>query len=500
MSNFHISIPVSGLIKREDYTYEIIGIAANWPSVASPASGTFTSPAKSTSINTTISFLPTTGSNTHLNVLPYNLLSCGYQDKEIFTRVAAKLTSQSDNSIIISDSKFVNCSGCLPSISISMSGCGATGCDQHSLTSGNIFDFVSSLSGLEPNTSYKYHIRSIGSNWPVIMMSPMSGAFASHSNTYTLKHKLAFCPYSDNLCGSGNVLDYDLAQCFNKNNLYTNIELSVAPDYCSEERTFSNNIFVNCKNCLPRIASSLPSKLSLTASNIVNITGSFSGLVSNTLYFYSFDCLDSNWPSLLKPISGSFVASSGTDNVISQLMFCSPSGDCVSGTEGLLPYSLDSSADKAFNQKKLHTDLRLTLTSECGDVVSSKKCSVECDNCLPCVRYANILFEGSPTIMLDSGCCQGQKLLRVNVNNAVAGDRYTYNFDSVNGIGVNSVVFNPSSGEIYFGSGGTGVINTICNVDLMDHAQTLLSCELTHDNTNSKVMDTVVLVCNNSEC
>lgn len=499
MSTFHISIPVSGLIRREDYTYEIVGIAANWPSVATPPTGSFTSFSRSTSINTAISFLPTTG-NSGFNTLPYSLLSCGYQDKEIFTRVAARVTSASDNSVILSDSRLISCSGCLPSISISMSGCGTTGCDQYSLTSGNIFDFVSSFSGLEPNTSYRYNISSAGSNWPVIMISPISGSFLSNSTTYNMRHKLAFCPYSGNLCGSNNVLNHNLAQCFNKNNLYTNIQLSIAPDYCLNEKTFSNNLFINCNNCLPRTTSSLPSKISLSSSNIANISGSFSGLVPNTLYSYTFECLDSNWPSVLKPISGSFIASSSTDSIVSQLMFCSPSGDCVSGTDGLLSYNIDSSAEKAFNQKKLYTDLRLVLTSECGDTTSTKKCSIECNNCLPCIRYANILFQDSPTITLDNDCCQGQKLVRVNVSNAIPGDRYTYIFSSVTGIGVNSLTFNPNSGEIYFGSGGVGTINTICNVDLMNHSQTLLNCELTHTNTSNKVIDTVVLVCNESSC
>lgn len=501
MSNFHISIPVSGLIRREDYNYEIVGLGANWPSVAFPTSGSFTASSRSTNINTTISFLPTTGSNNNLNVLPYNLLSCGYQDKEIFTRVAAKLTGTSDNSVILSNPVLVNCSsGCLPNISVSISGCGSVDCNQYSLTTGNIFDFTSSFSGLEPNTTYKYNVRSVGANWPIIMVSPISGLFTSNSNTYNLQHKLAFCPYSGSLCGSGNILDYNLAQCFSKNNLYTNIELSISPSYCSNERIFSNNIFVNCQNCLPRTTSSLSPKLSLTSSNITSITGSFSGLVPNTLYSYSFNCVDSNWPTVLKPISGSFIATSGTDTVSSQLMFCSPSGNCVNGTEGLLPYTIDTLADKDFNQKKLRTDLILTLTSECGGSTSSKRSIVECDNCLPCVKYANVLFEDSPSITFDENCCVGQKLLRVNVTNSVPGDRYTYKFNAVSGVGVNTITFNPSSGEIYFGSGGIGYVNTICNVDLSDHAQTLLSFELAHDNSATKIMDNIVLVCNNSDC
>jgi hypothetical protein len=499
-NNFHITIPVSGLIRRESYSYEIVGLGGNWPAFVSPTGGSFVSNSKSIDINASISFLPTTGLTQNLNVLPYDLLSCGYNNNEIFTNVAVKVTSLSDNSEIFSPTTLVKCSGCLPSIDINMSGCGSTSCGQYSLTSGNIFDFTSSISGLEPNTKYQYAIKSVGANWPTIMITPTGGSFVPNDNTYELKHKLVFCPYSGNLCGSSNVLQYDLAQCFNKNNLYANIELSLAPEYCFSEKTFSNTILLNCKNCLPKITSSLPSKLSLSSSNKVSITGSFSGLIPNTLYNYSFTALDSNWPSLLKPISGSFVSSSTSETITSALMFCSPSGNCPSGTADLLPYSLDTLAEKDFYQKKLYANLALNLTSECGDNVTSKQLVVECNNCLPCVTYANAIFSGSPTISLDDVCCSGQKLLSVNVTNAIPGDKYIYDFNHTSGVGVNSIAFNPISGEMYFGSGGVGTINTIASIDLVNYAQTLINFELTHSLSNTKVFDTIGLVCNTGSC
>lgn len=495
MSNFHISIPISGLIKREDYKYDITGLGGNWPSIATPSSGLFTATGKTATINTTISFMPTTGS-LHNNILPYSLLSCGYEDSELFTRVSARATLLSDNSTVSSAVHLVRCSGCLPKISVSLSGCGSEICGQHTLTNTNIFDFISSFSGLEPNTSYKYSIKSIGSNWPVIMISPTGGSFTANSSIYSLKHKLAFCPYSGNLCGSSNVLDHNLTQCFNKNNLYSNIELSISPEYCSNEKVFSNNILLNCKNCLPKVFSSLVDKISTKSSNIVMINGSFSGLVPNTRYNYSFNTIDSNWPSILKPISGSFIANSITENISSQLMFCSPSGNCGAGTVGLLPYTLDNPAEKDFNQKKLHTNLVLNLTSECGDNVNSKECYIECDDCLPCVRHANALFDSGPIIALDGNCCVGQKLIKVNVSNAVPGDKYSYSFSAVSGLGVNSILFNPSTGEIYCGSDGIGSVNTICDINLVDNAQTILTFSLLHHNTNYRVIDNVALSCN----
>lgn len=494
-NNFHISIPVSGLIKREDYKYDIVGVGANWPAVASPSSGTFTASSKLATINTTISFLPTTGQSAP-NILSYNLLSCGYNDSEIFTNVVAKVTSLSDNCIVLSPTQLVQCSGCLPSIGISIIGHGSQSSNQYVLSNGNnVFDFTSSLSELEPNTTYNYTVKSVGANWPIIMVSPSGGSFTANSTTYLLSHKLMFCPYSGISCGSSNVLNHDLRQCFNTNNLYGNIEVSISPNYCANEKTFSNIILVNCKDCLPKTTAVLPNKLVLSSSNLTTISGSLSGLIPNTTYNYAFNTIDSNWPSILKNISGTIRPTGTSYSLENKLMFCYPSGNCQAGTDDLLPYTLDTIAEKDFNQKKLYTDLVLNLTPSCGDGVISNQCRIECDDCLPCVRYASVVFSGSPLIVLPQGCCQGQKFISVNVSNAIPGDKYTYSFDSIPSTGTVFLTFSPSTGEIYFGSGGYGKVNTIMSTNLTDYAQTLLTFELTHTNTNTKIHDTIGLAC-----
>jgi hypothetical protein len=498
-NNFHISIPVSGLIKREDYTYEILGVGGNWPAIANPASGEFVASSKSKKIDTTITFLPTTG-NIH-NSLDYELSSCGYANTELFTNVVAKVTSLSDNTIVFSNPSLIKCSGCLPKITVNIVGCSAPdSCKQYNLTSTNIFDFQSSISGIEPNTKYHFIIESFGSNWPSILMSPLSGSFVASSNTYDMKHKMVFCPYSGLECGQNNLLDYDLARCFNKNNIYTNLQLSIFPDYCQNEKVFSNNILVNCENCLPKINASIPSNINLTLSNIVDITGNISGLIPNTRYYYQFNSPNSNWPTIISPLSGSFLALSNSEQIVSSLMFCSPSGNCPSGTENLLPYELDSMAETDLNQDKLRTEIILNVTSECGDDIDSKKSIISCDNCLPCLSYANAIFEDAPVIGLDDDCCVGQKLIKVNVTNAIVGDKYLYEFSTSSGVGVNNIEFNPTTGEMYFGGSGLGSIMTICSIDLIDYTQTLINFQLTHVSSNTQIFDTIGLVCNTGSC
>jgi len=499
-NNFHISIPVSGLVKREDYKYDIIGIGANWPAVASPSSGTFTASSKKANINTTITFLPTTGQSAP-NILSYNLLSCGYNDTEIFTNVMAKITSLSDNTIVFSTTQLVRCSGCLPNISISITGYETQTSDQYVLSSGNnVFDFTSSLSGLEPSTTYNYTVKSVGANWPIIMISPSGGSFTANSATHSLNHKLMFCAYSGASCGSSNVLDYNLAQCFNTNNLYGNIELSVSPNYCSNEKAFSNTILINCKDCLPKTTVVVPKNILLSSSNLVTISGSLSGLTPNTTYNYNFSTIDSNWPSVLQNISGTIKPTGTSYSLENNLIFCYPSGNCPPGTDSLLPYTIDTIVEKDLNKNKLYTDLVLNLIPSCGDTISSNTCRVTCDNCFPCIRYANVLFSGSPLISLAPGCCQGQKFLSVNVANAIAGEKYTYSFSSIPSTGVVFLTFSPPTGEVYFGSGGNGKVNTIMSTNLTDYAQTLLTFELTHINSNIKVHDTIGLVCRTDTC
>ena len=272
-NNIHISIPVSGLIKRENYRYEILGLGGNWPSVAIPRTGSFEATAKTTSINTSISFCASTGLAINLsNVLPYEPLQCGYANQELFTSLKAKVVSLSDNSEIFSSQQLVQCTGCLPNINIELSGCGSEVCDQYILSDSNIFNFVSSFSGLEAGASYNYSLYSLGSNWPCIMASPKSGTFVPTSDTYDMQHRLVFCANSgecsSNHPGSMNhnmyVKNTDEAKIFNT------IQLSVTPQSCNGEMNFSNSIMTICDDCLPCIKYGL---VTISGSPQISLSG-----------------------------------------------------------------------------------------------------------------------------------------------------------------------------------------------------------------------------------
>lgn len=253
-NNIHISIPVSGLIKRENYRYEIIGLGGNWPAVAIPSSGTFEATAKTANLNTSISFCANTGLVTNLsNILSYESLQCGYANQELFTSIKAKIVSLSDNSELFSSQQLVQCTGCLPNISIELSGCGSGVCDQYVLKDSNIFNFVSSFSGLEPGASYNYSLYSLGSNWPSIMVSPKSGTFTPTSETYEMQHRMIFCANSGE-CGTNHpgAMNHNIyVKNTDEAKLFNTIELSVTPVSCNGEFNFSNTLMTICDNCLP---------------------------------------------------------------------------------------------------------------------------------------------------------------------------------------------------------------------------------------------------------
>jgi hypothetical protein len=482
----------NGLKPYNKYEYSIVFKDSNHRVSFNNLSGYFyTKNDTSKNVETKLVFCENSG----LCEYPYALGSIVDYDcaKNKYIEFNVKLDSDCLNNSIVGDVIRVDCDNCLPVVNIAVPSKATL-----TATSGNVRNFNVVASGLKPRSDYVYSFKNFDTNH-LIGVKEVSGTInTKNATSVTIPNSLIFCESSGycNRYVTTGVANDDV--CNNLLSSSFRLELNSS---CLPAPVISDKIEIDCDNCLPVVNIALPTSIStLTSTNLVSITGSVTNLKPFQSYSYYFTG-DNNWPVVLDNVSGSFISKTASSSISTKLLFCYPSGSC-DNEPGLLPYVPSSSAQKMLHNNNLYSKLKLNITpTHCSDIIySSNILDINCKDCLPCVRYANVLFEGSPTITLDSGCCQGQKLLRVNVTNSVAGDRYTYKFDSANGVGVNSVVFNPTSGEIYFGSGGVGTINTICNVDLMDHAQTLLSCELTHDNTNSKIMDTVVLVCNNNNC
>jgi hypothetical protein len=492
MKNYQILTSFQNLIPLENYSYQIESMNGNWPVTATPISGSFVPMSESHDINTNIKFCISSGVCTGPNLLPYAIGLCSL-DNIPFTELRVKLNLPYSNQKIYSKSQRVECSECLLVTTVHIPAKATL-----TATSGNVRNFNVVASGLKPYSDYVYSLKNFSTNH-LIGVKELSGTISTKNATsVSIPNSLIFCESSGYCNGYVTTGVANSNVCNNLLSSSFRLELNSS---CLAAPVVSDKIEVECDNCLPVVNVSLPTSIStLTSTNLISITGSATNLKPFQSYSYYFTG-DNNWPVVLDNVSGSFVSKTTSENIVTKLLFCSPSGSCVN-ENGLLPHTLNSSAQKMLNNNNLYSKLKLNITpTYCNNIIySSNVANINCKDCLPCIRYANILFQGSPTIILDTDCCVGQKLLRVNVTNSVPGDRYTYQFDSPSGVGVNSIVFNPSSGEIYFGSGGTGSINTICNIDLIDRSQTIINCELTHTDTSNKVMDTIVLACNNSSC
>jgi hypothetical protein len=487
---YSLNIPISPLKPYSDYEYSIKNITTNHMIGFESLSGSFnTENSEAFNLTNKVVFCESSGyCNSYVKTGSMNSDSCNNKLNASF-----KIELNNDNlySPVLSRLIKINCDNCIPQINIQTP-------SKATLTSTNIYPMNIVLTNLKPYSEYSYSFENIKSNH-LVGLKELSGVIKTKTNTTAnISNSLVFCEssgYCNTYYTSGSI---NSNAC--NNLLSTSLQVKINSS-CLSSPVVSDIVEVDCNNCIPILGASLPSTtVNLTSTNLVSITGTVSGLRPLQSYDYYFTG-DNNWPILLDNISGSFVAKTSTENIVSKVLFCYPSGNC-SNENGLLPYSLSSAAQKILNNNVLFGKLKLNVkSSSCNSTVySSNVSTINCKDCLPCVRYADVQISGSPVIALDNSCCIGQKLLSVNVTNAVPSERYIYSFSSTSGVGVNLLQFNPQTGEMYFGSGGAGTINSICAIDLIDYTQTLINFELTHTNTNFKVYDSIGLVCNTGSC
>lgn len=505
LNNIKFSIPLSGLFKRETYNYKFVGLGGNWPAIISPLSGTFEAKGKTETLNAIVSFCPSTGlcPSSNPNVLPYSLQGCAYDNNYLFTNVAIDLTSSSDNTTTRSNSTLVSCSGsCLPEVNIKFSGCNSQSeCGHKLIGNGNdSYQFISMLSGLQPNSTYDYSIQALGGNWPAVMLTPMTGSFRPHQDTYTLNHKLMFCP-SVSLCPSSTkgYLSYSAGQCFTASDLSTSIELKITPRACNNEQFFSNQLTVYCENCLPKPTISTPAKLILSTQNTnwVDFDSTISGLIPNQTYNYRFTNINSTWPTVVVPFTGNFTAADDTYTISARALFCPSTSLCPNSTTSglMLPYitySQSSNLKRELAEDLMTTNIRLNVASTSCDTTtySSEPITIKCNNCLPAMKYPNVEF-ASESLTLTTSCCTGTYPLFISMNNLYAGDRYTYQLSSSS----SNISFYPPSGSISFGNGETQKINSILSSNLSQNDRVVIQVKLTHSDTGLSDTDFMTVSC-----
>lgn len=505
-NNIKFSIPLSGLFKREVYTYAVRGLGGNWPAVVSPLSGSFEAKGKTETLNGMISFCPSTGlcPASNPSVLPYSLQTCGYENSHLYTNVAVDLTSTSDNVTTRSSSVLVECTGsCLPEVDIMFSGR-----NDYTLEGpgNNTYEFTSALSGLQANSTYDYSIISLGGNWPAVMLTPITGSFRPHHDTYTMDHKLKFCP-SIALCPSSTrgYLSYSSGQCFSDNDLSMSIQLRVTPRSCNNEQFFSNQLTVYCKDCLPKPKLITPATIALSSpgNNITTFNSVVTGLIPGQTYNFSYTSINSTWPTVIVPATGNFTVSDDAYTLSTKAFFCPTTGLCpTSSTSGLmLPFRLYDTTNKLkkeMSDQLMMTDIRLNIASTTCDTKTyiSEPIALRCNNCLPQVTFPNVEFDSS-SLVLTTGCCSGVYPMSVTLSNILVGDSYRYSFTSSS---PTKISFSPSTGIVSFGTTSSQRISTLLTKKLVNKDTVIVNVKVTHVDSGNSDTDFMTISCGSSTC
>ena len=187
-------------------------------------------------------------------------------------------------------------------------------------------------------------------------------------------------------------------------------------------------------------------------NNYAYFSTTVSGLIPRETYKYTFSGIDSNWPAIISPISGLIKPSKTSVDIESVLTFCSTSGGCDT-YNGILPYSLDTSANYQKNNYFSILSLNIEPVSYTGTDPVSEQLTIRCRDCLP--QPPSLPVISMPLSSASSG--NGSDITLTGINNnycylsprisgLIPGESYTYTVDSLAGNW--PIVIYPSSGII----------------------------------------------------
>lgn len=431
-----LNVKVNGLHANKKYRFNFTNKGGNWPVKVSPLSGIF----YPDTVKTYVYFCSTTGEcpsgdpNVFFNtpVIEPSTPGLALDNQSLYSILELSVKEFDCDNIITTHPCVVECDECIPNISVHTESISLNSDD------GTESTFSFPVSGLVPNQIYKYVLSGAGGNWPVTV-TPRSGIIQTSDTSCSINGLISVCQ-STEICSSGNanVINYTNIPN-NADLLYSVLNLSVEP-----VDTINSNFQINttstftveCDNCLHR--------LKVDAEPIINLTGASTGFttfttnLTNTIpgrvYTYSVQSIDTNWPVLIYPYSGTMLAASDTESLSFNLRFCDATSLCPTGTNGILPYTLNTSYLIPKQAK-----FRIKIEDSCADSVSlcsdnwgsssitySDEIIAICDDCLiqpsivNSVNQATITSDNDPTYVLSS-----------TVSNLIPGQSYKYNINYI---------------------------------------------------------------------
>jgi hypothetical protein len=516
-ANNNVKLNLKGLVPGIEYSYVLESVKNNWPMTVNPMSGTLVSPNTSGEATIYYDICYSTGlcPSDSLYVLPYTYTTDSENRKQFNVRAKVKaLNSSLPEAETFSNVFSIKCDSedCLPKVTIS--GIPATG----GIGFRDSYKVTPIIKNLLPDIVYSYKYKSLDANWPSIVY-PTSGIIRNAS-VYEIPTSIQFCK-STGLCPNNlnsSVLSYDLdSVCQTTNNelaftKFVNFILEVEPLAAPGlSKVSSNASLLTMTNNIGGLEITYNPPLNSDGGTVIGsndgITlnsvskGAFSlrtkasGLLVGEKYEYSVNYLDSNWPVVITPQSGSFIATQDNKIIYTDVGFCFPSGECAINTKDvILKYRTNSLYNK--DRTEFVTVNISVQQSGCPQSIAyGKDYKIECNDCVP-NNPVSVAISGGPLLNLGS-CCSGTRLMLVNIKGASSSDRYKYEFSSL----TNNVTFNqPSSGYMTFTKNGSGVIMGIANTSLDNYDEGVVRFKLSNENNGIEANDYLGLKCGPNEC
>lgn len=510
----YFDLNLYGLIPGVKYSYQFEPVNNNWPMMVSPISGIILATGTQQSTRGYYDVCYTTGlcPTGAPDVLSYTYDSVNSNiSRQLNIRAKIKaLNSRLPEQEALSNILTIRCDSdaCLPSLSIS--GVPPTG----EARFGETYKIVPVIKNLIPSVVYNYKYTVIDSNWPSIV-SPMSGVIRNVSG-YSIPTTIQFCK-STGLCPNGSdtsVFAYDLDSVCQTTNSelkidkFTNFLLEVTPQIPGLSKVYSNSSLLTMSDNVGGLSIKYqqPSvtvgegnnvllgdngiSLGKVSQGVYGLSTLASGLIAGEKYQYSVNYIDSNWPVVISPQSGSFIATNVNKFIYTDVGFCYPSGECAVNTkDAILQYRINSLYKK---DKKQFLLLNLSVQqSGCPQsIVYGQDYRIECNNCMN-MTPLSVSISGSPVIDL-GGCCSGTRLIVANISGALANNRYKYEFLSLS----DNITFNiPYSGYATFSNNGSGVIMGIANTNLANYDEGVIRFKLSNDENGTEINDYLGLKC-----
>jgi hypothetical protein len=272
------------------------------------------------------------------------------------------------------------------------------------------YKILTSFKNLLPLTQYSYSIDAVGSNWPVVA-TPNSGMFTPLKTDYDIETNIAFC-ISSSVCSGLDIWPYTTEACGLKDTPFAEFRIKLELPY-SDLKAYSDTQKVECEDCLKTHKISDLSVQTLD-NRVVSISGSVAELFINREYSYTLSSLGGNYPLTLENISGSFVAKSEQENIITNASFCCPSGS----SPGVV---FPKTYNNFFRQNNvLEHKILLEVSDTCSNSLQTKEISVFQEKVNP-----SFITPNNVTLTKNSSGCSK---LNFSLTDLVKDHSYIYNY------------------------------------------------------------------------